>query len=180
MTAPVAQQEDPLKTTFEKLASWSDSTVEQIQYCSGTATCRKTFPVSGLKSPASRVFVDLGNAKNLAEVTLNGKPLGILWTEPCRVHVPDALVEGKSELVIQAANLGLIASSSPKSSPRKTAPLGPAPVLSKQQTHCCPPLCSARLPCAPRSVSKSSNLNHEKNLNPTRPCPSTLQRSPRR
>jgi len=96
---------EPLKTTFEKLASWSDSTVERIQHFSGTATYRKTFQVSGLRSPASRIFLDLGNVKNLAEATLNGKPLGILWKEPFRVDVTDALVEGKNELVIQVTNL---------------------------------------------------------------------------
>ena len=96
---------EPLKTTFEKLASWSDSAVERIQHFSGTATYRKTFPVSGLRSPVSKIFLDLGNVKNLAEATLNGKPLGILWKEPFRVDVTDALVEGKNELVIQVTNL---------------------------------------------------------------------------
>jgi len=96
---------EPLKTTFGKLASWSDSTVERIQHFSGTATYHKTFQVSGLKSPTSRVFLDLGNVKNLAEATLNGKPLRILWKEPFRVDVTDALVEGKNELAIQITNL---------------------------------------------------------------------------
>jgi len=96
---------EPLKTTFEKLASWSDSTVERIQHFSGTATYRKTFQVSGLKSPTSRVFLDLGNVKNLAEVTLNGKTLGILWKEPFRADAAEALVEGKNELTIQITNL---------------------------------------------------------------------------
>jgi hypothetical protein len=96
---------EPLKTTFEKLASWSDSTVERIQHFSGTATYRKTFQVSGFRSPVSKIFLDLGNVKNLAEATLNGKPLGILWKEPFRVDVTDALVEGKNELAIQITNL---------------------------------------------------------------------------
>jgi len=43
--------------------------------------------------------------KNIAEVSLNGKPLGILWKEPFRVDVTDTLVEGKNELTIQITNL---------------------------------------------------------------------------
>ena len=96
---------EPLKTNFEKLDSWSESPVERIQHFSGTATYRKTFQVSGFRSPVSKIFLDLGNVKNLAEATLNGKPLGILWKEPFRVDVTDALVEGKNELVIQVTNL---------------------------------------------------------------------------
>jgi hypothetical protein len=76
-----------------------------VKHYSGTATYRTNFQAAGLKSPSSKFLLDLGSVKNIAEVSLNGKPLGILWKEPFRVDVTGALVEGKNELAIQITNL---------------------------------------------------------------------------
>ena len=54
---------------------------------------------------ASRIFLDLGTVKNLAEVTLNGKALGILWKPPFRVDVTEALKPGANHLEIAVTNL---------------------------------------------------------------------------
>ena len=71
-----------------------------------TATYRTTFTLPPGYLGANRALtLDLGSVKNIAEVSLNGKPLGILWKEPFRVDVTDALVEGKNELAIQITNL---------------------------------------------------------------------------
>jgi hypothetical protein len=43
--------------------------------------------------------------KNLAEVSVNGKPLGILWKAPFRVDVTDALKPGANALEIRVTNL---------------------------------------------------------------------------
>ena len=40
-----------------------------------------------------------------AELTLNGKPLGILWKAPFRVDVTDQLKPGDNELVVRVVNL---------------------------------------------------------------------------
>ena len=41
----------------------------------------------------------------MAKVTLNGKPLGILWKPSYRVEVSDALKEGENPLEIKVVNL---------------------------------------------------------------------------
>jgi hypothetical protein len=41
----------------------------------------------------------------MAEVVLNGKPLGVLWKPPYRVNVTDALKRGENTLDIKVVNL---------------------------------------------------------------------------
>ncbi len=43
--------------------------------------------------------------KNLAEVSVNGKPLGVLWKAPFRVDVTSALKPGANTLEIKVTNL---------------------------------------------------------------------------
>ena len=42
--------------------------------------------------------------KNLAEVTVNGKPLGIAWHAPYRVDATSALKPGANEVTIKVTN----------------------------------------------------------------------------
>jgi hypothetical protein len=48
--------------------------------------------------------LDLGEVKELAEVRLNGKNLGILWARPFRVDVTDAIKPVNNELEIEVVN----------------------------------------------------------------------------
>jgi hypothetical protein len=43
--------------------------------------------------------------KNLAEVIINGKSLGVTWEPPFRVNVTDALKKGENNLEIKVTNL---------------------------------------------------------------------------
>ena len=43
--------------------------------------------------------------KNLAEVSVNGRPLGIVWKTPFRVEVTGALKPGPNELQVKVTNL---------------------------------------------------------------------------
>jgi beta-galactosidase/beta-glucuronidase len=52
-----------------------------------------------------RLWLDLGEVKNIAEVTVNGKPLGIVWMKPFRVDVTGALTAGSNELRVKITNL---------------------------------------------------------------------------
>lgn len=52
----------------------------------------------------SRVFLDLGMAYETVEVFLNGKSAGICICPPYRLEITDALLQGKNELAIEAAN----------------------------------------------------------------------------
>ena len=53
----------------------------------------------------TRLWLDLGDVKNLAEVTVNGKALGIVWKTPFRVDVTSALKPGANTLEIKVTNL---------------------------------------------------------------------------
>jgi hypothetical protein len=46
----------------------------------------------------------LGEVKNLAEVSVNGKSLGIAWKTPYRVDVTNALKPGANTVEIKVTN----------------------------------------------------------------------------
>jgi hypothetical protein len=51
------------------------------------------------------LWLDLGSVKNLAEVIVNGKSLGIVWKSPFRFDLTDVLKPGVSVLEIKVTNL---------------------------------------------------------------------------
>jgi hypothetical protein len=96
----------PPQVTLERLISWSDHPDKGVKYFSGTATYgyRAELPAS-LLAPNLRLYLDLGDVKNLAEVFVNGKNLGVLWKPPFRVDATGALKPGANELEIRVTNL---------------------------------------------------------------------------
>jgi hypothetical protein len=95
----------PTKTTFPKLESWTDSKDEGIRLFSGIATYQKTFVAPSTLTKQARVFLELGDLAEIAEVSLNGKPLGLVWLPPYRIEVTGAIQEGSNELKVRVANL---------------------------------------------------------------------------
>jgi hypothetical protein len=95
----------PPTVSMDTLSSWSDSSDPGIRYFSGAGTYTKTIELeaSALKGGA-HLWIDLGDVKNLAEVTVNGKPLGIIWHAPYRVDATTALQPGKNQLTIKVTN----------------------------------------------------------------------------
>jgi len=51
------------------------------------------------------LWLNLGDVKNIAEVIVNGKSLGIIWKHPFRVNIGSALKPGKNTIVIKVTNL---------------------------------------------------------------------------
>jgi len=99
-------KDKPVETTFDQLISWSDSTVDSIKYFSGTATYTMNFTLpKGYLGKKRQLILDLGKVKNIAEVTLNGKSLGILWKEPFQVDVTGAVQTGENKLSVKVTNL---------------------------------------------------------------------------
>ena len=97
----------PAEVTFPKLASWTTSTDDGVKYFSGTATyTRKIDAPKEWFRPDARVMLDLGTVKEIAEVAVNGKPVGgILWKPPYRVDVSDFLKAGANQLTVKVTNL---------------------------------------------------------------------------
>jgi hypothetical protein len=110
ITGPWTVQFDPKwggpeSAVFDQLVSWTRRPEEGIKYFSGTATYRKTFDLPEiLRQPGQRLTLDLGDVKNLADVRLNGKKLGILWTVPFRVDMSDAIKPAGNNLEIEVVN----------------------------------------------------------------------------
>ncbi len=95
----------PPQITLEKLVPWQESTDEGVRYFGGTGTYTKTLQVaSDWFKPAAQLWIDLGEVKNLAEVSVNGKPLGILWKAPYRVDATSVLRPGVNTIEIRVTN----------------------------------------------------------------------------
>jgi hypothetical protein len=98
----------PEKVTFETLEDWSKRPEDGIKYFSGTATYRTTFQ-SAFRNPGyplgAEITLDLGRVEVMAEVALNGKPLGTLWKPPYRVDVTDSIKPSTNTLEIKVVNL---------------------------------------------------------------------------
>lgn len=94
----------PENTTFETLTSWTEHEDQGIKYFSGTATYQNTFQL-GAMSEDSRIVLDLGQVKNLAEVIINDKNLGVLWKTPFKVDITDAVKSGENILEVRVTNV---------------------------------------------------------------------------
>ena len=89
---------------FERLVSWTESTVDGIRHYSGTASYTRSFSWQSAGAPPHRVWLDLGRVANLAEVSVNGIPCGVAWTPPYRVEVTAALHPGGNQLRVDVTN----------------------------------------------------------------------------
>jgi hypothetical protein len=95
----------PATLRLAELASWTANADDGVKYFSGTATYTTTFPaLRGWFGPGQRILLDLGVVKDLAEVSLNGRALGVLWKPPFRVDVTGALKPGENRLEIKVTN----------------------------------------------------------------------------
>jgi hypothetical protein len=96
----------PAEATFDKLASFTESADPGIKYFSGTAAYTKTIVADkNWFSNNIQLWLDLGDVKNLAEVVVNGKSLGILWKQPFAVDVTHVLKPGENKIEIKVTNL---------------------------------------------------------------------------
>lgn len=96
----------PVQTTLETLIPWNENSDPGIKYFSGTGTYSRKIDAPGdwLKS-GTELWLDLGSVKNLAEVIINGKSLGIVWNPPFRINVTGAVKQGENIIEIRVTNL---------------------------------------------------------------------------
>ena len=91
---------NPIK--INELFDWSTSENESIAYYSGTVSYSKTFHWH--TSETKGLYLDFEDINNLAEVILNGKNCGTIWTFPYRVNISEALKKGENTLEIKVTN----------------------------------------------------------------------------
>jgi len=95
----------PDSAVFSGLSSWTDNKNEGIKYYSGIGTYRKAFQFEARSSAKlEKIVIDLGNVSKVAELWLNGSPLGISWAKPYKYDITKFIKEGKNILTIEVAN----------------------------------------------------------------------------
>ena len=96
----------PAQISLPQLISWTEHADNGVKYFSGTATYVKEVEIPAeMLGTGHSLWLNLGQVKNIAEVSVNGKPLGILWKPPFRVDITGAAKAGKNKLEIKITNL---------------------------------------------------------------------------
>ena len=95
----------PADTILPVLKPLDQNTDAGIRYFSGVATYTKDFAVPKGWKPGRPLWLNLGEAREVAQVLVNGKDVGTLWHAPYRLDVAGAAKVGKNHLEIRVANL---------------------------------------------------------------------------
>ena len=96
----------PESISLKNLFSLSNHDIEGVKYFSGTATYTKQFTMSKEQlSNGYSFYLDLGEVNVIAQVTVNGQDLGVLWKTPFLCDLTDVLHEGENSLEIKVTNL---------------------------------------------------------------------------
>lgn len=95
----------PASITISKLKSWTGFPDSSIHYFSGTATYTKVvdIPDEFIADDQSSILC-LGNVRDIAEVELNNKSMGVVWQKPFEIDITGALKKGKNTLTIKVTN----------------------------------------------------------------------------
>jgi (4-O-methyl)-D-glucuronate---lignin esterase len=95
----------PSSITMTQLSDWSHSENPGVKYFSGMGTYTTTLQASpNWFKTGARLWIDLGDVKNLAVVTVNGKELGETWHAPYRVDATAPLKPGTNQITIKVVN----------------------------------------------------------------------------
>jgi hypothetical protein len=116
MRGPVAP------VVFEQLTDWSLHPNDSIKYYSGAAVYTTSFTTGDIPS-GKRLLLDVGTAKVMAVVKVNGREAGTAWTAPWQVDITDFVKPGENKLEIEVVNTWvnrLIGDSKLPESQRKT------------------------------------------------------------
>jgi hypothetical protein len=95
----------PEHIRFDKLVRWDTHTDPAIRYYSGTAEYVNTFTLTASQYEGKRVWLDLGEMYNIAEVSVNGQSAGVWWQPPFSHDITGLLKDGENRLQIKVVNL---------------------------------------------------------------------------
>ena len=92
--------------TLQELRSWSEFTDPAVKYFSGTASYNVSIeaPPNWFTSNR-RLLLDLGTVRDVAEVRINGRDVGIYWKTPYVADVTGFLQVGHNTLDVKVTNL---------------------------------------------------------------------------
>ena len=92
----------PTEVSFAKLISWTEHPHPAIRYYSGIAIYQTQIT---LPAHQGSTLLDLGQVKNLARITINGKRFPELWKPPFTCDISSAVKPGINQVTIEVANL---------------------------------------------------------------------------
>ncbi|GGL35129.1 glycosyl hydrolase [Caulobacter rhizosphaerae] len=117
----------PPPTTVTTLASWTQAPDAATKYYSGSATYRTRLEVPKVAARSGqRLYLDLGQVRELASISVNGKAVGVAWAPPYRLDVTDMVRPGRNEIAVRVVNLWrnrLIGDKQPGAKPVTVAPM---------------------------------------------------------
>jgi hypothetical protein len=94
----------PASIHLAALGSLSENADPAIKYFSGTASYRTSFQApAGLAGHP--LMLDLGQVGDVAEIVVNGKPVGTAWKAPYRVDVSKVVRPGVNTVEVRVADL---------------------------------------------------------------------------
>jgi hypothetical protein len=96
----------PASIDANALQSWSDSQDIGVRYFSGSALYTTSFVLpTGTPARNAHLSLDLGVVREMADVSVNGRPLGIVWNPPFTLDITGSVRPGKNLLQITVTNL---------------------------------------------------------------------------
>ena len=95
----------PEQVEFDQLVNWIDSNDDRVKYFSGTAKYENSFSLNTLnRSEKNRIYLDLGEEQQIAEVKINGKSMPTLWKPPFVLDITDVVELGENQLTVAVTN----------------------------------------------------------------------------
>lgn len=95
----------PATATFQTLEPLDRNTDPRIKYFSGIATYTNSFNTPKGWKRGQPLWLDLGEAREVAEVAINGSLAGYAWHAPYRIDISAAAKPGRNTLQVRVANL---------------------------------------------------------------------------
>jgi hypothetical protein len=115
--APVAKIDGPWRVAFQpgrgapasitlpKLAPLNEQDDSGVKYFSGVATYTSTFDLPRESGRGPAMMLQLGQVGDLAEVRINGVPVGTAWHAPYQLDIGRAVRPGRNTIEVKVANL---------------------------------------------------------------------------
>jgi len=96
----------PSSMTYKRLESWTESDNFGIRHFSGTVAYSNTFDLTRAQLRGNhRLYLDLGDVRELCRIRLNGKLIATQWKPPFRVDITSSARVGRNKLEVEVTNL---------------------------------------------------------------------------
>ena len=95
----------PASAKLDRLAPLNEQDDPALKYFSGVATYTNNFALPRGVKRGTPLWLDLGTVGDLAEVFVNGRPVGTVWHAPFRLDIAAAIKRGRNRIEVRVANL---------------------------------------------------------------------------